>query len=673
MLLGVIFVVHTSIGGDKLMFRYPAVTRGKVSDETMMAFRQQHPMMTPGSSGSKGAGSGGGGSNENDGLNQDQTSSAKSNITKDIYSIYNLSSEIITPILIPKPTLCDQAFELTIENTKFIGHPTVLDEDSEEEEDDSEDDSSDDHHKKHNGGGKHKSSRDGLKRSGNNRKSNQKKHGHHHHHHHHHHRKLNNSSNSNISDRENQSPSNCNDKLILNNSTNSTTSSSSSIHNNNINNNNNNNSNNNPSQQQQQQKKNNNSSDEITLFNIVFVLTSRSGDLNLKLDDSLKRLALKIASALQHEQDRCNYITKQAHEMMTIRDAWLTEHTLDTISADEKPNHEELTNRILRASRLAREIKDIYHGLKEDRVVSMRINGWVNLNLNIINPDYYPEYPIRPYHALLPFAATDDDSIPIPPSDISPALLRLLEVAKPTKNFRDLQMETDLPLAQIYRLASHLVYWRKAKIINMMTKNNVYVLNPRNSNDLVDLGNKFSTLFPEFKFQDILFRFSTARPLAEHISKIHQNYYVVFLQIVGWLLQHDLIVQLHTYVHLMIMTPLHLSHPNNNNGSVNSQNSSSGGNAGSFNNNNNSSSPQNHLYQSTPFPLMPSQSQPHEIAFFEKIDDNTKSYQLFKRLCPYFRGLHHLEEIMWRENISRDDLSKILKKYKSVLIQITHE
>ncbi|GAM17101.1 hypothetical protein SAMD00019534_002760, partial [Acytostelium subglobosum LB1] len=554
MMLGVIFVVHTSIGGDKLVFRYPAVTRAKVSDETMMAFRQQHPIMTPSKPGGGGAVPGGVTNESDNKAGQDQSINPNSANLNDPYYIYNLSSEILTPILTPKTTLCDKPFELMIENTKFIGHPIML---SNDDSDDNEDDDDDDQH--HNGdpqckgksmaSGARNSSKAGAGAGGgaggggsNGHQHNQTTH-------------LNNKSDMN------SSSSSVNSRSV--------NSSSSSV------------------------KSSKDGHDEITMFNFVFVLSSNIGEANDRRDDSLKRSALKIASAFRHEQQRCNYISKQVHDIFAIRDGWLTEHTLDTI--DDKPNHQELTNRILKSSKLGPEIKLLFDSLNGNNAPSsIRINGWINLHLNINNVDYYSDYPMRPYHALLIYS----DSLPVPPGDSSPALQRLLEVTKPTKSFRDLQLETDLPLSLLYRLSSHLVYWRKAKIINMLTKNNVYILTPISGEQKInylELGNKFTQAFPDFMLQDILLRFSVARPLAEHISKFHQSYHVMFLSVVCWLLEKGLITQLHTYIHLMI------------------------------------------------------------------------------RLVPYFRGQHHLEEIMWRENISRDDLNKILKKYKNFLIQVTHE
>lgn len=43
------------------------------------------------------------------------------------------------------------------------------------------------------------------------------------------------------------------------------------------------------------------------------------------------------------------------------------------------------------------------------------------------------------------------------------------------------------------------------------------------------------------------------------------------------------------------------------------------------------------------------------------------------RLLPYFRGDHHLEEIMYYENLHRSELMALLDKFRSVLITCQYE
>lgn len=50
--------------------------------------------------------------------------------------------------------------------------------------------------------------------------------------------------------------------------------------------------------------------------------------------------------------------------------------------------------------------------------------------------------------------------------------------------------------------------------------------------------------------------------------------------------------------------------------------------------------------------------------------DDPDVRDLFLRLCQYFRGKHPLEEIMWRENLSRQQLVGVLSSFSSILTRI---
>ena len=43
-------------------------------------------------------------------------------------------------------------------------------------------------------------------------------------------------------------------------------------------------------------------------------------------------------------------------------------------------------------------------------------------------------------------------------------------------------------------------------------------------------------------------------------------------------------------------------------------------------------------------------------------------FALFRRLCVYFNGQHHFEEIMWRENITRSELRTVLSTYQDIIV-----
>ncbi|CAL8236690.1 unnamed protein product [Arctogadus glacialis] len=52
---------------------------------------------------------------------------------------------------------------------------------------------------------------------------------------------------------------------------------------------------------------------------------------------------------------------------------------------------------------------------------------------------------------------------------------------------------------------------------------------------------------------------------------------------------------------------------------------------------------------------------------------NQEDLRLFARLLHYFRGHHHLEEIMYNENMRRSQLKTLFDKFRSVLVVTNHE
>lgn len=52
---------------------------------------------------------------------------------------------------------------------------------------------------------------------------------------------------------------------------------------------------------------------------------------------------------------------------------------------------------------------------------------------------------------------------------------------------------------------------------------------------------------------------------------------------------------------------------------------------------------------------------------------DSEDLKLFTRLTPYFRGNHHLEEVMYYENLRRSQLLTLLDKFRDVLFSCQHE
>lgn len=99
-------------------------------------------------------------------------------------------------------------------------------------------------------------------------------------------------------------------------------------------------------------------------------------------------------------------------------------------------------------------------------------------------------------------------------------------------------------------------------MIDIMTKNNLYTLSPHTdqaNTNLQGLCREFSRSFPDFNLVQVLANFSVAKPLGEHVQSLQPAHQRDFVLVVAWLLQKDLLVQLHTYLLCEIALPFILS------------------------------------------------------------------------------------------------------------------
>lgn len=203
----------------------------------------------------------------------------------------------------------------------------------------------------------------------------------------------------------------------------------------------------------------------------------------------------------------------------------------------------------------------------------------------------------------------------------STGLKKFIEFLEPTRSFQELQVELQIPIEQLYRFSSHLIYWKKAKIINKITLTSVYQvhLSATNPNSLLLI--EFTSLFPSYRLEDCLQLFSTPKSISELLS--NSNPTRNFIQIVIWLLQRELLVPIHQFIYFI--------------------------------------------------PSLTLSDGECEKIIDELNDGPSNNYLLFKRLLPYFNGQNSLPEILWRENISKEKLDAVLDKYSNILLVTSHE
>ncbi|KFO06918.1 Nitrogen permease regulator 3-like, partial [Balearica regulorum gibbericeps] len=439
----------------------------------------------------------------------------------------------------------------------------------------------------------------------------------------------------------------------------------------------------------------------MILFNVVFALRANADP---SVINCLHNLSRRIAIVLQHEERRCQYLTREAKLILAIQDE--VSAMSETTEGPQSPFHH-----ILPKCKLARDLKETYDSLCTTGVVRLHINNWLEVSFCLPHKIHYvatnfipPEAierslkSIRPYHALL--LLNDEKSLLNElPLDCSPALVRVIKTTSAVKNLQQLAQDADLALLQVFQLAAHLVYWGKAIIIYPLCENNVYMLSPNASVCLITVEKTGWESMTAAAEQNT-FRFFTFVLLSPAILLGVSNTSFLTLQtqliqMVIWMLQHRLLIQLHTYVCLMVP-------PNEEDFRAQDEDmpftarvggrSLSTPNALSFGSPTSSddmtlTSPS---MDNSSAELIPGGDSPLNKRMTENLlasllehereailnvpaAQNPEDLRMFARLLHYFRGRHHLEEIMYNENMRRSQLLMLFDKFRSVLVVTSHE
>ncbi|DAZ99834.1 TPA: hypothetical protein N0F65_008577, partial [Lagenidium giganteum] len=476
---------------------------------------------------------------------------------------------------------------------------------------------------------------------------------------------------------------------------------------------------------------------ETTMFNIIFALDElepqRAGE-HERAEESVQRrkrnhaaygtVAAQLANALLHEELRSGFVSREVRELLHIRDELAqnerlvggsngtgmggagsgsgsggAHHRKDGNNAPEHTNTnievdpQTLIDVSLGKSVLANDLKSVYHGLDENGTVHVVINRWVKLSLTLTESVSLRMQALRPYHTLLLLADEDKilDSLPV---DHSQQLRLLIEAANPLKSFQELTLETSIPLHQLFRLSAHLVYWGFGRVIDTITMHNIFQVHPKaDLRSQSALALEFRRKFAPHELCEVLSSFSGSRRIGEYMKNLSASRKIEYVHMLVWLLQHDFIIQLHRYVYFMIPPETDQApeigsferHPSFSVAQQHQRHRGDNNQALSVIHSDNSTPPNIGSIARTSLMSMPNAARPaygagnpltftdQEREYLDRIATTNPVFTLFKRLCVYFHGQYHLEEIMWRENVSRSELRTVLSTYQDIIVCCLHE
>ncbi|KAB8206368.1 Nitrogen Permease regulator of amino acid transport activity 3 [Aspergillus parasiticus SU-1] len=320
--------------------------------------------------------------------------------------------------------------------------------------------------------------------------------------------------------------------------------------------------------------------DSMTMFNVVFVLDPPLLEYSMRIREIYDNIIKKFAKALKWEQARTDYVWREAQHISHIKEkAKETRMSVNTL-------YSELINH----SSLARAIYTVYSNISASKIASVSLSPDVSISLQIpplTSTPYLPGPSDKAYPGL--WLTTADSVTPAddPTADentaphqvlakhfallllsdeatilkdveasggaLAPALAHYIRCSKPTKSFAQISALSGIPLSTIQMLASHLVYWRRARAIPPLHQRDVYFVSPNCDLSKLEVATAaYQLAFPTLpSLPKMLSALSgTPRPYGSFIpSKDHKEAYFAIL---AWLLRGGWVTQLRTFARVKV-------------------------------------------------------------------------------------------------------------------------
>ena len=138
-------------------------------------------------------------------------------------------------------------------------------------------------------------------------------------------------------------------------------------------------------------------------------------------------------------------------------------------------------------------------------------------------------------------------------SPLAGPLVHYLRVSKPTKSFYQISQSSGITLSDIQFLASHLIYWRRARAIPPLHQRDIYIVSPNaDMSKLASATSTFARLYPSLPaLPKIMAMLSSGpRPYSTLIpSKDHKEAY---MDILAWLFRGGWVTQLRTFAWIRV-------------------------------------------------------------------------------------------------------------------------
>lgn len=308
-----------------------------------------------------------------------------------------------------------------------------------------------------------------------------------------------------------------------------------------------------------------NDSPDMTMFNVVFVLNPPALEYQLRVKNIYDNVVKKYAKVLKYEQARFQYVWKESKRIIDIKQR-------------AKDNGDSLTTtwrKILTTSPLAKSLATLFDAISNDKIAHIHFDASFNTSFQIPQADSTPYLP-NALEPQMPGLWLTTSNVVIEDESDAPmtqhAALLLLEDPEvilkdlqgdkesaaalafyirniiPTKSLLKISNRHNILAKDMEHMASHLVYWRRARLIAPLHPRDTYIVSP--NADMFNLQAaiaSYSARFPTLPtLPKMLSMLSgTPKPFRSFIPTAEHR--EAYMEILAWLMRGGWVTQLRTF------------------------------------------------------------------------------------------------------------------------------
>jgi hypothetical protein len=309
---------------------------------------------------------------------------------------------------------------------------------------------------------------------------------------------------------------------------------------------------------------------EMTMFNVVFVLNPPALEYQQRVKEMYDNVTRKYAKALKYEEARFQYVWKESKRIIDIKQR--AKETNESITATWR--------KIVSTSPLAKSIAIMFDAISHDKIAHIHFDATFNTSFQIPQADSTPYLPnaLEPQMPGLWLTTSnvvlEDDQAPM----TQHAALLLLEDAEvlikdlggdatgnaaaiafyirniiPTKSLLKISQRHNIQAQDMEYIASHLVYWRRARLIAPLSPRDTYIVSPNADMTvlpaaIIVYAQRFPTLPTLPKVLSMLS--GTPRPFRNFIPTAEHR--EAYMEILAWLMRGGWVTQLRTFAWVRI-------------------------------------------------------------------------------------------------------------------------